>query len=88
MRGQTAKHPFLRQKELANRGEEKRTDPIYCRCHFRMTTNLSGLVHLLQKVKFVNAAVEGERGAAQGVEAQLLQSAEATPFEASLDEDT
>lgn len=31
IRDQAAKHPFLHHKELANVGEEKRTDPIYCK---------------------------------------------------------
>lgn len=53
-----------------------------------MSTNLSGLMHLLQKVKFLNAAFEGEGEAAQEVEVQLLQSSEARPYEAGLNKDT
>lgn len=48
-----------------------------------MSTNLSGLTHLLEKVKILNAAIEGEEGAAHRTEAQLLPS-EARPFEESL----
>lgn len=49
-----------------------------------MSTNLSGLTHLLEKVKILNAAIEGEEGAAHRTEAQLLPSSEARPFEESL----
>lgn len=65
--------------------EKKREQTLFTA---RMSTNLSGLMHLLWKVKFLNAAVEGEEGAAQGVEAQLLQSSEARTFEAGLNKDT
>lgn len=44
-------------------------------------------MHLLQKVKFLNAAVEGKEGVAQEAEAQVLQSWQLRPSEASLNKD-
>lgn len=69
IRTQGAKRPFLHHKELSNR--------FHCRCSsscLRMSTNLSDLMHLVQKAKFLNAAVEGKGGIAQEAKAQPLQS--------------